>query len=172
MVQAAIQLEQDPGGAGVFQQRLSAADQVVVIYQGAAFLGLGVGAQDGASEAQQGGGGFGHAPGAAIVLHPLDAGLFGQAGGDHLRVFVGEFAAGEGAGAARLAAVAKKLIDPVGPVFHPQVRRKAEPAEHASGLGLDGVCAMVFGQGQGLAQRFFVRPCDRVWQDAGFVAIG
>ena len=173
VVDAAVELVEDPCGAGVLEQAFGAEDEVAVVEEAGAVLLGGVGGEGWGGEAQEGDGGVGAAEGAAGVLDAPHALLFLGDGfadvGVPVMEAVGRVLA-EG-GWLTGAGLVEEVGAPGVPVGGALGGGEGKPGQHAERLLADAGGAVGLGLAERLPERFGAGPGHRLGQD-GFVVGG
>ncbi len=172
MIKPAVELVEHPGGAGIDQQVRGAADQVVVVELRRVVLALGVGVEHGSGERHQRRRGLGHAPGAAIILHPSDTIGFGQEQAGQRGVLGRKPPVDEAARIAGLAVGAEEVVAPLVPAGRAPGGIGGKPVQHRPApFGAFGR-AMLLDMRGSLPQRRLSRPRRRGGDQAGLVLVG
>ena len=171
MIDAAVELVEDPGGAGFLEEGLGAGDEVAVVELVELALAVGVGLEGGAGEAQEGDSCFGAADGGAAGFDGEHAGLFGGEGFEQAGMFGGKRLAGEAVEGARLALLGGPAAEPLGPFAFALVGF-GEPGDHVFDFALGGFAAADLDGPKGIAERGLLRPSDGFSHQGGFAGGG
>ena len=166
VVDAAVQLVQHPGRARIGQQHQGAGDQVVVVHQPARPLGVRIAAEHRTREAEQRHGQRHHADRPALVLHRRHPFRFRHQRRRDLRARLGQLAADEALGRARLAAPCQEQGAPLVPGRRPVRMRQRQPARDLLRLSLQRRRADLHRQAEQPTHPCLVRQ-PRGRQDAG-----
>ncbi len=165
VVDAAVELVQHPGGAGIDQQVRGAADQVVVVQQPGVALARGVGVQHRRGERHQRVRHCGDFQRPPAVLDRFDTRGFLQERLGQRRLRLGQVGVDEGAGGARLAGFGVKFLAPVVPDLDAGFGVEAEPEQDVFRPRGDRGRAVLVDERGGAAQAGFLLPVHRVGQD-------